>query len=82
MVANEALILDTPVISTKFASVYEVIRPDVNGTVVSQDEDALFEAISTFLSDASLRGRWLYGARAFKYDNDQELESLRTILLT
>ena len=81
MVANEALILDTPVISTRFDSALEVIENDINGAVVPQDERALADAIAAFLRDDTLRARWTEGARAFRYDNDGELARLRALLI-
>lgn len=81
MVANEALILDTPVISTRFDSAFEVIQNDINGRIVPQDEQAVADAVADLFRDPALREAWTEGARAFRYDNSRELDRLRAILL-
>jgi len=80
MVANEALILDKPVISTEFASVREVIKDGENGMIVQQTPEAIAEALKEFMCDAQLRQRLQDGAKAFCYNNDDVLAALDALL--
>ena len=80
MVANEALILDTPVLSTEFASVREVIKDGANGMIVAQSEDAIAEAILSFVGDEVLRATLAKGAADFRYSNEGELAAITALL--
>lgn len=80
MVANEALILDTPVLSTEFASVREVITDGENGMIVAQSEDAITDAILSFVGNESLRATLAEGASDFRYSNERELSALTALL--
>ena len=80
MVANEALILDKPVISTEFASVREVIRNGENGAIVPQTPEAIAEAMARFMTDAPWRACLQEGACAFRYNNENELTAVEQLL--
>ena len=80
MVANEALILDKPVISTEFASVREVIADGENGMIVAQNPEAMAQALERFMGDAQLRQRLQEGAKAFRYNNDAVLAAVDELL--
>ena len=80
MVANEALILDKPVISTEFASVYEVIKDGENGMITEQTPEAIAAALLRFATDAEYRGVLQNGAEAFRYPNDRELDAIDRLL--
>ena len=80
MVANEALILDKPVISTEFASVREVVQEGENGAIVSQTPEAIAEALERFMNDTQYRQVLQDGAGRFCYSNEQELQTLKPIL--
>lgn len=80
MVLNEALTLGVPVITTRFSSVTEVIQDNVNGLIVSNDEDGIFEGITKFVNDKMVRDRIISGARSFSYDNETILKQLLDLL--
>lgn len=80
MVANESLILDTPVISTEFSSVREVIRDGEIGLIVPQTPEALAEAMERFMTDAALRETLTRGANEFRYPNDKELQAIDRLI--
>ena len=80
MVANEALILDKPVISTEFTSVYEVIKDGENGMIVQQTPEAIADALEKFVTDGEHREKLQNGAKAFCYSNQQELDAFTQLL--
>lgn len=80
MVLNEALTLGIPVITTRFASVTEVIQDNVNGLIVNNDEDGLYEGITEFVNNKSLRERLISGAESFSYNNEEILNQVLDLL--
>ncbi len=80
MVANEALILDKPVISTEFASVREVVKEGENGMIVPQTPEAIASALERFMTDEAFRHTLQAGAKAFRYDNDAVLTAVERLL--
>ena len=80
MVANEALILDTPVISTEYASAKEVITNYENGLIVSQSAEDIAEALSNFMNNKVLRDTLKNGAFDFVYSNENEIKLLNNLI--
>ena len=80
MVANEALILDKPVISTEFASVREVVKDGENGMIVPQLPDAIAQALERFMTDDVLRTALKIGACDFQYSNEEEIAAVEKLL--
>ena len=80
MVANESLILDTPVISTEFSSVREVICENVNGVIVLQSSNDLASALNRFMTDELHRESLKRGASDFVYSNEREIISINSLL--
>ena len=80
MVANEALILDKPVISTEFSSVYEVIQNGENGMIVPQIPEAIANALMKFTSDEEYRKKLQAGAEQFCYPNEKVMDALQNLL--
>ena len=80
MVANEALILDTPVVSTEFASVREVIRDGENGIIVNQKADAIFEALNFVLTNEQVRMNLYRAAHEFEYDNQTIIDQITSLM--
>jgi glycosyltransferase involved in cell wall biosynthesis len=80
MVANEAFILDTPVVSTEFASVREVICDNINGIIVSQSSDAIASALHKYMNDEQCRETLKRGAKDFVYSNDREMNTINEML--
>lgn len=81
MVANEALILDVPVISTEFSSVREVIHDQENGMIVEHNEDNIADALARFMTDPDCRHSLCQGARDFIYSNALEIAAVDDLLL-
>ena len=80
MVANEALILDTPVVSTEFSSVREVISDNTNGIIVAQSPAAIASALHKFMNDEQFRETLKRGAKGFIYSNDREINEINNLL--
>lgn len=69
MVANEALILDVPVITTDYPSAQTLIKHGDNGLICNTTVDGIFTALREFFSDEHLRVHLKQGAQIFEYDN-------------
>lgn len=76
MVANEALILGKPVISTHFESAGEVVRHQVNGLICGVSSQGVYEAVSEFVHSAELRERLSQNARRTQYDDKQIVDQV------
>lgn len=71
MVANEALILGTPVITTGYESAYEVVNNMVNGLVCNNSSQGIYDACKTILQNKTLYNKIKNGATTFEYSNDE-----------
>lgn len=80
MVANEALTLGVPVISTDFSSVHEVLTEGRNGLIVENSTKGIVEGVMRFAADPDLRFKLKAGAEAFSYDNDTIVEQVLSLL--
>lgn len=80
MVANEALTLGIPVISTSFASVSEVISDGENGLIVENSTQGILKGIHQFTSDPHLRIQITDGAKKFQYGNVKIVESVLKLI--
>lgn len=81
MVANEGLILDKPVISTAFSSVYEVIDDKKNGIICQNSTDGLYVGIRELLENKDLRKTIKLGAKSFTYNNETILTQISELLI-
>lgn len=79
MVANEALILGKPVISTDFESASEVITDNVNGMICEMSPESISEKIEKLLNDEQLFISLKENAESFKYDNDSIIQQFLRI---
>ena len=70
MVANEALILHKPVISTNFESAVEVIKNNENGAICSMNEESIYEVIKNLFDSPEYLEKLKNGAINFNYSND------------
>ena len=75
MVANEALILDVPVITTDYDSAHEVVSHGINGIICKKNAESLGNAIRALLNDPMAWETLKQGARAFQYDNERILRT-------
>jgi glycosyltransferase involved in cell wall biosynthesis len=73
LVVCEAMCLGIPVVSTKTAGTLEVLDGGKYGLVVDQDEDKMFDALITMMSDSNLRDHFrnmgLARAKDFSLNN-------------
>ena len=80
MVLNEALTLGIPVISTRFSSVDEVVDNGINGLIIDNSVEGIYDGIMSFINDAILREKITKGARKFLYDNDTIVNQVENLL--
>ena len=80
MVLNEALTLGIPVISTRFPSVLEVVADGIDGFVVENSENGIYQGIVRFMTDDNARKRIEEGAKQFRYNNDDIVDSVIKLL--
>lgn len=70
MVANEALIIGKPVISTNFESASEVITDNVNGMICEMSPESMAKSLEKLFNDDQFFRLLKENAESFKYDND------------
>ena len=81
MVANEALILGTPVITTNYESAYEVIKNNETGLICEMRAESIAEAVKSLLDNVELRRRIQKNVNAFVYSNKVILQQVRDIII-
>jgi glycosyltransferase involved in cell wall biosynthesis len=54
---NEAKVMGRPVIATRFSGIGEQLVDGVNGSIVDNNEDAIYTGMRRLLTDADLRAR-------------------------
>ena len=74
MVANEALIIGKPVISTNFESASEVVKDNVNGMICEMSPESIAEKIERLLNDEQIFASLKENAESFRYDNDSIIQ--------
>ena len=79
MVANEALILHVPVISTNYESAGEVVQHNYNGLLCNNSTEGVYEAVKRILSDHDLFVELKNNADSFEYDNQSILNQLKDL---
>ena len=80
MVANEALILGTPVITTNYPTAYTLIKNNVNGVICENSCVSITNAILKYIEDGVFANTLKCGAEAFEYDNNSIINSLRELM--
>ncbi len=80
MVLNEALTLDVPVIATRFSSVAEVVADGVNGFIVDNSADGVYNGIIRYIEDEEARHKITAGAKDFLYQNEEILNQIINLL--
>lgn len=76
----EAMMLGVPVFSTKVGGAEEQIEDGVNGWLVENDEDTIFEKLSAVLSNRDTIRSAREALKAYHYDNDKALREHLAIL--
>ena len=69
MVANEALVLGVPVVSTDYASAHQIIKNNENGLICENNTEGIYNALEKLLSDEAFIMSLKEGAKAFEYNN-------------
>lgn len=80
MVANEALIIGKPVISTNFESASEVIIDNVNGMICEMSPESIAGKLEEVLNDEQLLVSLKKNAESFRYDNDSIIRQFYKII--
>ena len=80
MVANEALIIGKPVISTNFESASEVITDNVNGMICEMSPESIAGKLEEVLNDEQLLTFLKKNAESFQYDNDSIIRQFYKII--
>ena len=80
MVANEALILDTPVITTNYPTAYTLIDDRVNGIICDNSCASLTDALLEFIDDKPFAESLRYSAHNFMYDNNSIFCAFRELI--
>lgn len=76
----EAMMLGVPVFSTKVGGAEEQIEDGVNGWLVENDEDTIFEKLSAVLSNRDTIRSAREALKGYHYDNDKALREHLAIL--
>ena len=80
MVANEALILDVPVITTNYPSAMTLVQCGHNGIICDMSEEGLHFALKQFFLDAGYQKRLKEGAKDFTYDNTDIIKAFLNMI--
>lgn len=79
LVIVEALILGVPVISTKIATIYDILD-EKYGLIVDNSFDGLYNGIRKII-DENLISNWKKNLKGYKCDNKKVIEKIEKILL-
>lgn len=82
MVANEALIVGTPVITTNFESAHEVIANELNGIICDMNSNSIAKAILKMINNKNLHKRIQENVNNFNYLNNQIIAQVMDIILS
>ena len=80
MVANEALTLGVPVITTDYHSAKSVVTETVDGLICDNSAGGVLQALLDVFSSTEMLNHLKSGAKAFHYDNDNVLGRLKRYL--
>ena len=80
MVANEALIVGTPVISTNYDSAKEVVVHGVNGLICGKNSEEIAASIQLLLENSNLLNKMKSNVATFKYPNAEIISQVKELL--
>lgn len=80
MVANEALIVGTPVISTNYDSAKEVVVHGVNGLVCGKNSEEIAASIQLLLKNSNLLDKMKSNVATFTYPNAEIISQVKELL--
>lgn len=76
----EALILGIPVAATDVGGIADLIENGINGLLLQNTEEEIFEGLFSLLHDSSRLLRLKKGAQGYHYDNMSILQALQALL--
>ena len=80
MVANEALLLGKPVITTNYESASEVVKMELTDLFVKCRSTVFLNACKELATNQSLLDRLSKSARKFEYQNDCIIDKILRII--
>lgn len=80
MVANEALILNKPVISTSFESAKEVVLDKKNGLICDMNPESIADACAKLILDKNFLSKLRSEASQFQYENDTIINKVKILM--
>ena len=80
MVANEALILGTPVVSAGFPAAAESVKDMQNGLLCDNSAEGIYQGVKRILDDRVLLQTLTVAVQDFTYDNSQIVKQIKDII--
>ena len=80
MVANEALVLGVPVITTDYLTSKTLIKNGQDGIICETSVDGIYNAVKKFISNKTLSKNLTKGAKNFLYDNNSIFNKILDLL--
>lgn len=80
MVANEALILNKPVITTSFESAKEVVLDKKNGLICDMNPESIADACAKLIRDKNFLSKLQSEASQFQYENDTIINKVKILM--
>lgn len=80
MVANEALILNKPVITTSFESATEVVLDKKNGIICEMSPESIAGACAKLIRDKKFLSKLQFEASRFQYENDTIINKVKILM--
>lgn len=71
LVVVESLILNKPVIACEYPALKELLDDGVTGLIAKQEDDALYSAVYTLLTDYEMRAKLISHCLKYEYSNDK-----------
>lgn len=75
----EALVLGVPILSTKVATIKEMLASDY-GMIVDNSEEGLYNGLKQIITDCKLLNNYKKNLRTYKYDTDLIIEQINNLL--
>lgn len=80
LVALEALILKVPVLSTKTAATEKIVSNNINGLVVENSDEGLYNGMKELLTNYDKIKEFKNNLKNYNYDIDEEIKKIKNIL--
>ena len=79
LVILEAMVLETPVISTEVASIHEIMNENY-GLITENSEEGLYQAISKAIENKDILNKYKNNLKDYKYDTDEIIKNIENLL--